>query len=231
MREREAMYKLDLVQKEMDVLRAVIDTQEIERDKIARNLHDEVGPLISSLKLKVTKHQRDLKKGELQPDDLNDERELSDVIMENVRSVSHDLSPHFLHKHGLIKALEQYFGNLEGIDINFNVNFEEDQDLQGKTALNVYRMVLEILNNVMKHDQSKQVEVNLERKGNGLLVRIEHDGEGISNEEFVRLVKNGDGLGLESLQARTIILNGNLDYQKSPARVNLKIVLDHGEED
>lgn len=221
---KETAYELELINKEMEVLRAVIDTQETERDKIARNLHDEVGPMITSLKLKLTKHQRDLEKEKLQPDALEEEKKLTDMLIENIRSVSHDLSPQFLRKQGLIKALKSYMNNLEGLESTVNIEFIDD-DFDAHVSLNVYRIVLELVNNVLKHENATKLHLNIKKLHEDMLIQIEHDGEGISNKEFTSFAQSGTGMGLDSLKSRTIVIGAQLDYRVKPAVITLNVPL------
>lgn len=232
MAERESQHQMNIKNKELDLLRAVINTQETEREKIARNLHDEVGPLVSSLKLKITKHQRDLKNSKLEAEALNDERELIDVLMESVRGVSHDLSPQFMIKYGLVKSLQQYVGNLENIQTEFTTNIPENERvLERQVKVNTYRVIMELLNNILKHDKPGHLSLSLIHNDGFLTTEITHDGNGISNKDFAELSAKEGGLGLDSLKSRIVILNAQLIYENHDgAKVKLIVPSMHNKE-
>lgn len=214
--EREYLHSIELKSKELDLLRAVIETQETEREKIARNLHDEVGVLITGLKLKLTLHQKELIKNQLAAEALNEEREMTDRLMDCVRTVSHDLTPRFLMKNGLLKSLDKYLSNLDGIQVSFERNSVQFPPMEVFTEVNIYRMLLELINNIVKHDNCKSLVLRIESSEGKIRFKLKHDGAGISNEDFDLLLKRKDGLGLESIKARAILLNADLSYSTIP---------------
>lgn len=227
LRAKEVEYEINLLNKEAQLLKSVIDTQEEERTKISKNLHDEVGPLISSLKLKITKHERQFAKGNLESQSFIDEKELTDVIMENVRRVSHDLSPLFLKKFGLVAGLKRFFENLDIEEKNVVTNLEGEDFISEQIKLNVYRVTMEVLNNILKHDKPTKLVVEIFKESNFLLLNINHNGPGISNEDFLDKVESGNGLGLDSLRARLMLIGGNITYKTEPAKVELAIPVDN----
>lgn len=223
MHEKQVEYELNLLNKESEILKAIIETQEEERSKIARNLHDEVGPLVSTLKHVITKNERRFNKGEPIEDGYVKEKEMTDLIMENVRRVSHELSPIMLQKFGLINAMKRILENLNIEKTIFEANFEDDQFLVETSKVNLYRIYLEVINNIVKYDKPTSMFVNLSKEPTELLLTISHNGEGITNDEFLEMIESGQGLGLESIRRRLMLMKGNITYAKFPATIELII--------
>ena len=210
---KENEHNLTIKDKELEMLRSVIEAEENEREKIARNLHDEVGPLLSTLKLNISRYKKSLQKEKLTTSDLDQERSFIDNIIENVRTVSHDLSPQFLLKFGLIKALENYLQPINDIAIEL-VSDIDDSKLDKQISINFYRIALELFNNLIKHDKPTSLKINLVIQKEHLLLKLIHNGTGITNEEFQAFAENSTGLGLTSIQSRTLVINGNINFHK-----------------
>lgn len=227
MQKRISEHSIQLKNKELELLKKVIETQESEREKIASNLHDEVGPLLSTLKLNVTRFKRALIKNELSVEQLDREKEFIDGIIDNVRTVSHDLTPHFLLKFGMSTAISNFFSKIEEPKITINSNLDKEQEFNRTITLNTYRIILEIINNTIKHDDSKHLKINLLKNSGAFIVEIKHDGKGISNDQFDQFAKESTGLGLNSIQSRVVILNAILDFENTstPAKITLTIPL------
>ena len=222
--EREKEHTLIIKNKELQLLRSIIDTQENEREKIAANLHDEVGPLLSTLKLNLTKHKRSIEKNTLEAEHIENNQIFLDKIIENVRSVSHDLTPHFLLKFGLIKSIQSFINQLPIPDKYFTTNIIEDQLTSKQVKLNIYRVFLELMNNLIKHDPPTNIQVFLEIQNKEIILKISHNGQGITNQEFEVFANNSNGLGLNSMQSRVIILNGKLYFSKNENSAEIKLI-------
>lgn len=220
-------HTINIKEKELEMLKQVIDTQESERDKIASNLHDEVGPLLSKLKLDMSSFKRAFDKGTLTAEKLNDERVFIDTIIDNVRSVSHDLSPQFLLKFGIVKAVRNYTSNFDSPRVEV-IGDVENVELSRNMTVNIYRIILELVNNILKHDDCQNMEILFKKENDIGIAQISHDGRGISNEDFAKFAKESNGLGLTSIQTRVVILNANLDFEiknKGKSCVKLSIPL------
>lgn len=213
---KENAYNLMLKNKEVETLRAVIDSKEAEQDKIASNLHDEIGPLLSTLKLNLTMIERRISKGTIVIEDVKKERGFLDEIIDNVRLISHDLSPSFLLKFGIKKALENYLSKISDVDVKFRFTEDYSEELSKQQTINLYRIVLELLNNILKHDKPSSVTVTfvVSESRDSLIGTIRHDGVGIDNEMFKDLSAKSKGLGLNSIHTRVVVLKGVIDFKK-----------------
>lgn len=225
--QKEHKHEIDLKTKEIEMLRAVFMAQEKEKEKLAANLHDEVGPLLSALKFRMVKFKRDLAKEKLTAEQLDQEQENIDEILENVRTVSHDLTPQFLLKFGLVDALQSFVCKLEKPKFQLLHELPENFQIESHILTNLYRITLELLNNITKHDQATSGSICIDLKENKLDILISHNGDGISTEEFERFAAQSKGLGLESIISRVVLINATLIMNKSTqnelASINLNV--------
>lgn len=191
----------------------LLNAQENERKRIARELHDELGAAMAVLKMQVRSAEKSL--GLHIPDLLHDEcdklRESINLIIENVRRLSRDLSPVVLEDLGLEAAVENLIDNFSEInrltitsdlaDINFLVK----EDAQR----NVYRILQELLNNISKHAEAKNISIKVVKVGSALKISVEDDGVGLDVDEIHRDSAN-KGMGLTTIGERVRILGGSL---------------------
>ena len=158
----------------------LLTAQEEERRSIARELHDEVGQVLTAIKVELAVAQRAIEARGGQPDALADVRSITDGALHTVRDLSHLLHPAMLDDLGLAAAIDWY---LKGFSRRHGVKIELLQDrmeerLTADTEAAIYRIVQEALTNVAKHAQATTCRVYLQRLTNTLLVTIEDDGIG-----------------------------------------------------
>ena len=225
MLQKSSAHNLLIKNKELELLKSIIETQESEREKIASNLHDEVGPLLSRLKLNITSHKRALQKNQLEVEKLEQESKFIDTIYDNVRTVSHDLSPSFLLKFGLVKAIRNFTSNFDTPKIEVVSEINDEELISNQIIINVYRVLLELVNNTVKHDNSKTLEIKILSNNDLLIVTFNHDGIGITNDDFNKLADQSNGLGLNSIQSRIIILNAKLDFRTENDKPKIELVV------
>ena len=233
MRDKESRYQLSIKNKELESLRGVIDAQDAEREKIAASLHDEIGPLLTVLKLNITKHTRSLDKHTLTVEELLEERKFIDSIIENIRNVSHELTPHFIKNNGLTYGLQNLVSSISRPVIHINSEIDDKTILNTNLTINCYRIILELLNNIMKHDQAEEINVFLTHDNVHFRIEITHDGTGLDQEEYLQLLNNGkrSGLGLSSVHSRLLVHNAIICYSKVPTpKIELLFPLRHEQE-
>lgn len=209
---------------ELDLLRMEIETQESEREKIAANLHDEIGPLLSTHRLNLSLLIHDLNDGILSSSQIKEQQLFLDDVIESVRSVSHDLTPHFLLKMGLSKSLESYFFMIHGVEVTTDVVMDETR-ISKVISINTYRVILELVNNVLKYECPKVMTFWAKTLESNLEIKIGHSSEGLTNVEFKELAKNSKGLGLNSIQSRIIVLNADLNFNKSDQGSEISLII------
>lgn len=197
----------------------LLTAQEEERRSIARELHDEVGQVLTAIKVELAVAQRAIEARGGQPDALADVRSITDGALHTVRDLSHLLHPAMLDDLGLAAAIDWY---LKGFSRRHGVKIELLQDrmeerLTADTEAAVYRIVQEALTNVAKHAQATTCRVYLQRLTNTLLVTIEDDGIGFE-PEAPRPPGAMRGIGLVGIRERVTQLRGEMRLESAPGR-------------
>jgi signal transduction histidine kinase len=188
-------------------MQSVLRGQEEERSRLARDLHDGVGGLLSGVKLSLSTMKGNVFISEQNAQSLNRVITQLDQSIAELRRVSHNMMPEALIKFGLREALENYCEdlNLSGqISVGFQAYGMEDR-MDQNTEIILYRIVQELLNNVIKHAEAKKVLIQLVREADRFNLTVEDDGKGFDSSEI------NNGAGLSNVRARTEYLNGNLD--------------------
>lgn len=202
-----------------EILKNTLLSQENERKRIAQDLHDEVGAMLSVVKLNVSLFERksdNLKSKELA---LETKSYLDDVILQ-VRRISRALMPPSLEKLGLAIAVEELVDwvNKSGmIKVDYWCS-RIVRRLDTKKELAVFRIIQELLNNAIKHSNASNVSVKMRFSLSGFAVSISDNGKGFDAE----LVKTG--LGLKSLESRTQILNAKMQINSAPGKGTVAIL-------
>lgn len=218
-------HAISIKSKEVELLKAVIDTQESERDKIALNLHDEVGPLLSAIKFKLAKYKRDFDAEKLSPEAFAEDSKFVDTIIDNVRRVSHDLSPQHMVKFGLGRAIQTFTSGLPGIDFMVISELDEEGVLSQPISRNLYCVIMELINNVIKHDKATWMEIEMFAEDKLIKIVMNHDGKGVTNKEFDSFEAKSTGMGLTSIKSRLVLLNGELNFGRIKEMASTEIVV------
>ncbi len=189
----------------------LITAQEEERRSIARELHDEVGQVLTAIKVDLAIAQRTIDSVGGPPRLLDDTRSMTDGALATVRDLSHLLHPSVLDDLGLPAAIEWYsrgFGTRHRISVDV-LHEHMDQRLTPDIELAVYRIVQETLTNVAKHARAQSCRVYLQRLPTTVLVTVEDDGLGF---EASGTSQNGErpGLGLIGIRERVVELGGTM---------------------
>lgn len=214
--QREEIDKQRIVKLENNIkiqsLSSMVAGQEAERNRIASDLHDSLGGTLSALKLQFEHVVMDK--------ELSDERpfhhiyKLIDGACSEVREIARNLKPASLDNIGLeaaIRDLINKYNANSNVDMSFNT-YVGDIELDYDTKLNLYRIIQELLNNVIKHADATEVDVQLSQADEELIVKVEDDGKGF-NMNWVK-----KGLGLDSMQSRVNVLKGDLNIDTAPGR-------------
>ena len=180
----------------------LIKAQEDERTRVARELHDSVGQKLMLL-TKKTKSFGD-----------RDMESLAGNTLEELRSISRGLHPATLEKLGVTKAIETMINE---VDANTNIFFTNeleniDGDLNPDQALHLYRIIQEVLNNMVKHADAKAASVSIHRKGKTIEALIKDNGNGF---EYSEKMNTGDSLGMKTLLERAKIIHSKLTIQSA----------------
>jgi two-component system sensor histidine kinase UhpB len=197
----------------------LIDTQEAERRRIARELHDEIGQALTALKINSQAVQSSTEAVPLAPQ-WHDSIDIIDRTLQQVRDLAFDLRPSLLDDLGLVAALRWYVdreAQRAGFSATFVADFSETRvpaDLE--TAC--FRIAQAALTNVVRHAQARQVEVELRQRGAELHLMIRDDGVGFDVSAVENRRVSEAHLGLQGMQERALILGGQLDITSAPGR-------------
>ncbi len=195
-----------------DALRRVVDAQELERARLARELHDETGQALTSILLGL-KHLDDV----IETDDAREAtaalRELVVTTLQDVRRLAVELRPSALDDFGLVPAIERLAGTLAEqselvVDLEARLG-EQRLPAEAETAL--YRIVQEALTNVVKHASARRVSITLVRKEGFAVVVVEDDGLGFDP----RTTRTGS-LGFVGMRERVELVGGRLTVESAP---------------
>jgi NarL family two-component system sensor histidine kinase LiaS len=203
--EKQNQHVEQLRKKELQHLTELIAIQERERKRIARNIHDQIHPLMYSLRLNL-----EYQLG-------NNEKEKSIIrlcsnIQADLAIITDQLAPRILYTYGLIKAMEIFISELVDVDAHFQTDVPPSFQFNKLASMEVYRVLLELIHNLHIHEKIAKIRLNISEDSDALLFRIEHDKPGISNTEFDMLLDSSDGLGLRSVHLRTTILGADLRF-------------------
>ena len=197
----------------------LLPAQEEERRNIARELHDEVGQVLTAIKVELAVAQRSVEAAGVNVDALNDARRITEGALHTVRDLSRLLHPSMLDDLGLPATVDWYlkgFGRRHGLRIEL-LQDDAGGRLPSETEAGIYRIVQEALTNVAKHAQATTCRVFLQRLTHSVLVTIEDDGIGFRPEE-VNAPGASRGIGLVGIRERVAQLRGELRLESAPGK-------------
>lgn len=208
--------KVEQLKQEQKIItfKAMIAGEETERSRLAKELHDGLGGMLSNLKLALDKSG-----------DVSDKPSLGiflqatklvDKVSIELRRIAHNMMPKSLSKYGLITAIEDLCDEInfsKQIAVDFQYYSIDESSLKDN-SLPIYRIIQELLNNVVKHAQATQLMVQLIQRDQNLYITVEDNGQGFEWDE----AKQKNSHGLNNLQSRVTFLNGKLEYDTAKGR-------------
>jgi two-component system NarL family sensor kinase len=201
--EKQIQHLEQLRKKELQHLTELITIQETERKRIARNIHDQIHPLMYSLRLNL---ENQLGRSDKEKSIIR----LCGNVQSDLAVITHDLSPRILYTFGLIKALKTFISEIGYIEYHFHTDIHPSVQFNQRASLEVYRVLLELIHNLHKHEKITKIRFQITSNTDAFIFRIDHDKPGISNTEFRMLLDSSVGLGLRSVHLRTTILEADL---------------------
>ncbi len=200
--EKEAEYQQEL-------LRANFQSQERERNRIGKDLHDEVGALLTTTKL-YFQHLDPKTAPERFTEVKAKAFSLLEESMSTVRRVSHDLRPVVLERLGLVEAILNVVDKINSSD-QVEVIFEHALSTEptGEDALNWYRIIQELFNNTLKHAGATIITLNLKNQQDELILVYKDNGKGFSEDSDIK-----HGLGLQNIRSRVSLMGGSVEFKE-----------------
>lgn len=190
---------------QINSMQSMINGQEIERERIAKDLHDSLGGLLSTIKLKVD--NLGLGTNGKSDEERKSTTDLIDAAVSEVRSISQNLQPGALSRLGLIPAINDLVNRYEiegGPEITFQ-HFDIPTKMDQQVALGIYRIVQEILTNAIKHARASEILVQLNMEQDNIVIHVEDDGVGFETNESY------SGMGMENIKSRVNYLKGSME--------------------
>ncbi len=202
--------------------KAVLEAQENERKRLAEELHDNVGPLLSLTQLYLTELNES--KGINIPDDkdlLIKSQEIINEASNETRNISHNLMPGVLVQLGLVPAMRELLNKLNSTH-KFELNFESGtiSDRYKETIeITYYRILQELLNNIIKHAQATKISVNILVEDEKLILIVEDNGRGFNTNNM----KSASGIGWKNIFSRLTVISGQVFVDSDEKGTRVKI--------
>jgi two-component system NarL family sensor kinase len=224
-------YQTKLQQMEQEqqkiLLKASIKLQEEERQRLAADLHDDAGPLLATARLYLNENLVNQDKA-TQLQSIFQARQIIDDTIQLIRNISHSLMPPTLKNFGLESAINDLFQKISGSgSINASSRFHEYKDrLKAEKELIVFRVVQELVNNILKHSSASFIHLTQNVHGDKFYLRIHHDGRGLVQADFDKLNKSNVGLGLKNISSRLKVVHGNINFEKDISQTYYKVTIE-----
>lgn len=194
--------------------KAVMEAEETERQRIAKDLHDGVGQMMSAAKMNLSAIETEL--------DFTDPQQrlkfekiigLVDESCKEVRAVSHNMMPNALLKNGLANAIKEFIDKIDSNVIKVSLHSEGLKErLEANTEIVLYRVIQECVNNVIKHSGATQLDISLIKDSDGISATIEDNGRGFDTSDKSKF----GGMGLKNIQTRVEYLKGSVEFDSTP---------------
>ncbi len=209
---------------EAHIFSAILRTEESQKQQFSKELHDGLGPLLSSVKMAISaidKTQYSKKNDKI----LANAEYLIDESINTVKEISNNLSPHVLINFGLQKAIKSFIQKLQisgNPNISFNTNID-DQRFSYNIETLVYRVICELITNTFKHAEAQNIYLDIISDANTLNIKYMDDGKGF---DYKGQASDRYGLGLTNIQSRIKSVQGSCQIYTEPGEgFNMNIVI------
>lgn len=190
---------------------ALLRTEERSRASFSRELHDGLGPLLSSSKMSLSALNR-ANLSDSEREILQNTSAVIDEAIRSLREISNNLSPHILNDFGLVRGIKHFvdrLGTVRDTNIVFRTTLKEER-FDSNVEVILYRVTCELINNSLKHAQATEIAISLEQKQGMLVLEYSDNGRGFTYSEV-----DSRGMGLSNIRSRISSLNGKFDIVSS----------------
>jgi len=219
---REIFYSLkkaetDRSRTEKRVLNAIINTEENERKRFAKDLHDGLGPILSTVKMSLSSLAPRIN----DPSDiviLNNTNHLVNEAISTIKDISNNLSPHILTNFGLSSAIGAFttkINQTRAVEIVFKSNME-NQRLENDKEVVLYRAVCELINNAIQHSGASKIEIELNKLDKFITLQFYDNGRGFDTSKLSK--EDTKGMGLSNIETRVRTVEGVFILESTPGR-------------
>jgi signal transduction histidine kinase len=219
---RELFYSLkradtERVRSEKRVINAIINTEENERKRFAKDLHDGLGPILSTVKMSLSALTDRIK------DDsgsviLNNTNHLINEAISTIKDISNNLSPHVLSNFGLASAINAFTNKInqtKAVEIDFKSNMET-QRLDNDKEVVMYRAVCELINNSVLHSGASRIEIELNKHEKFITLQFYDNGRGFDTSSLSK--EDIKGMGLSNIETRVKTVEGVFILESTPGK-------------
>lgn len=209
-------------------LNTIIQTEEKERKRFAKDLHDGLGPLLSTVKMSVSSLAQ-MKHDEASAEIVKNTELVINEAIKSLREISDNLSPHILTNFGLYRALNNFTNKINAartIKINLESNLR-DERFDSNMEVVLYRVICELINNTIKHAKAKKIDLNLTKESDYLYITYKDDGKGFDVSKVIDQ-PSGTGMGFSNIYSRINSLKGEISVeseQKKGTTVSIKVLI------
>ena len=209
-------------------LNAIIQTEERERKRFAKDLHDGLGPLLSTVKMSVSALSH-LKHDEASQEIVENTELVLNEAIKSLKEISDNLSPHILNNFGLVRALTN-FTNKINVTKTIRIKLEsdlKDERFDSSVEVVLYRVICELINNTIKHAHARKIDISLNRDGDYLAIVYKDDGKGFDVEKVIEQ-PTSSGMGFSNIYSRINSLKGEIKIeseQKKGTLVTIKVLM------
>lgn len=201
-------------EQQLNATQAVLKGEEQERARLAKDLHDGLSGMLSGVKYSLQDMKGNLIMTEENRQAFERSIDMLDSSIKEMRRVAHNMMPEVLARYGLDAALRDYATEINHaglLKVVYQSMGMDKKAIEHSTGLTIYRIVQELLNNVIKHAQASEVLVQLLVENDKLIVNVEDNGQGFDT----RLSEEKGGMGWRNIRSRVELLNGIIDIQSS----------------
>ncbi len=218
---RDIFYSLRLAEierkrSERKVLSAIIRTEERERKRFAEDMHDGLGPLLSTIKLYVNELTSDDISSKEKNESINYINQLIDDAVNDIRTISNNLTPRVIHKYGLVTAIEDFCNNISRTQ-KLTIEFKKPSkkiELGKHMEINLYRIINELINNTLKHSEAGLVILSIALRKQKLLLNYMDNGIGFNYNRHLKI----KGEGLNNIITRVNSLDGKININSEEGK-------------
>ena len=210
-------------------LNTIIQTEEKERKRFAKDLHDGLGPLLSSVKMSVSSLAQ-MKHDEASREIVDNTELVINEAIKSLKEISDNLSPHILNNFGLVRALNNFANKInitKTIRINLITELKEER-FDASVEVVLYRVICELINNTIKHAHAKKINISLTITDNDYLTIIySDDGKGFDVSKIIEQ-QGGSGMGFSNIYSRINSLKGEINIEsenKKGTLVTIKVLM------
>ena len=189
---------------QIKTLESLIEGEEKERHRVAKELHDGVNGDLAAIKYKLSSLL------EMNNSVIKEAITMIDDSCKQVRAISHNLIPPSLENFNILEATQVYCANLNEVTPNIEIDFQHLGDsisMPKKDEVNAFRIIQELVTNAVRHAEASNINVQLSSHENSIQITVEDDGKGFDKNKI-----ESDGIGLSNVQSRADYLNANIDF-------------------